>query len=174
MIKANLTVVTLEDIPTLCALMNLCYRSNQGWTNEFGMVTGERIQAADLLAYSQRPDVHFFRLVQNAKIVACCAVIEHKSATDHYSEFGSFAVHPSLQGQGLGKQLLAWGEEYAKNILGSSKMIMQVLRPRNDLIAYYQRRGYQLTDEQSPFPTDANVGTPTDPNLMLCQMKKRL
>ncbi|MFT7467820.1 MAG: hypothetical protein ACI8PP_001062, partial [Candidatus Pseudothioglobus sp.] len=35
-----------------------------------------------------------------------------------------------------------------------SRMIMSVITLREELIAYYERRGYRRTGEFEPFPTD--------------------
>lgn len=35
---------------------------------------------------------------------------------------------------------------------------MSILSHRPELLAYYERRGYQLTGESMPFPDDGNNG----------------
>ncbi|TVV42343.1 GNAT family N-acetyltransferase [Thalassolituus sp. C2-1] len=174
------------DVPALCALMNLCYRGSengteaqlQGWTSEVGLVAGQRIQPDDLLAFIHRADVNFFCIKNNADIIACFSLIQKKlqpleSKQVAACEFGSFAVHPHYQAQGLGKQLLSWGEAFASD-LNCTTMQMQVLAPREDLIAYYQRRGYQLTPSRAPFPKQLAVGTPLQDALSLVLMEKTL
>ncbi len=177
------------DVPALCALMNLCYRGSEdgteaqlrGWTSEVGLVAGQRIQPDDLLAFIHRADVNFFCIKNNADIIACFSLIlknEPTTASIHADnrrrcEFGSFAVHPHYQAQGLGKQLLSWGETFASD-LNCTAMQMQVLAPREDLIAYYQRRGYQLTPSRAPFPKQLAVGTPLQDALSLVLMEKTL
>ena len=44
---------------------------------------------------------------------------------------------------------------------GASRMQMQVITRRHELIAYYERRGYRRTGETRPFPaTDPRFGLP--------------
>ena len=50
---------------------------------------------------------------------------------------------------------------------------MWVLSVRSELIAYYQRRDYQMTGMQADYPLDANVGQPLV-DLHLIEMKKRI
>lgn len=177
---------TDADVPALCALMNLCYRGSEdgteaqlrGWTSEVGLVAGQRIQPDDLQAFIHRADVNFFCIKNNADIIACFSLIQKKlqpleSQQVVACEFGSFAVHPHYQAQGLGKQLLSWGEAFASD-LNCTVMQMQVLAPREDLIAYYQRRGYQLTSVQAPFPKKLAVGEPLQNELSLVLMEKTL
>jgi hypothetical protein len=54
-------------------------------------------------------------------------------------------------------------------------MHMTVLLQRTDLIPWYQRRGYAMTDERKPFPYgDARFGLPTRDDLEFCVMRKEL
>ena len=52
-------------------------------------------------------------------------------------------------------------------------LIMYVLDVRSELIAYYQRRGYQITGHTEPYPVNANVGQPLVP-IQLIEMKKAI
>ena len=52
-------------------------------------------------------------------------------------------------------------------------LIMYVLDVRSELIAYYQRRGYQITGHTAPYPVNANVGQPLVP-IQLIEMKKAI
>ena len=52
-------------------------------------------------------------------------------------------------------------------------LIMYVLDVRSELIAYYQRRGYQITGHTAPYPVNANVGRPLVP-IQLIEMKKAI
>ena len=52
-------------------------------------------------------------------------------------------------------------------------LITYVLDVRSELIAYYQRRGYQITGQTAPYPVNANVGRPLVP-IQLIEMKKTI
>jgi GNAT superfamily N-acetyltransferase len=65
---------------------------------------------------------------------------------------GMLTVDPVLQGDGLGKKLLAAAEEFARDQMGAERMEMQVFSRRRELLAFYERRGYRLTGERRPFP----------------------
>jgi ribosomal protein S18 acetylase RimI-like enzyme len=72
-----------------------------------------------------------------------------------------FAVSPKTQGGGLGKQVLAEAERTAREDFGLDSMQMTVIRQREDLIAWYVRRGYARTGETKPFPYgDVRFGLP--------------
>jgi len=52
-------------------------------------------------------------------------------------------------------------------------LVMHVLDVRTELLAYYQRRGYQITGRKSEYPLEANVGQPLV-SIQLIEMKKSL
>ena len=49
---------------------------------------------------------------------------------------------------------------------------MSILSHRPELLAYYQRRGYQLTGVTMPFPDDGNNGEPKRQDLQLLELEK--
>lgn len=68
--------------------------------------------------------------------------------------FGMLAVDVGAQRRGLGSQVLAYAEQYARREWGSTRMEMDVVSTREELIAWYSKRGYQATGETTPFPYD--------------------
>lgn len=52
-------------------------------------------------------------------------------------------------------------------------LVMHVLDVRTELLAYYQRRGYQITGRKSEYPIEAEAGQPIVP-IQLIEMKKNL
>jgi GNAT superfamily N-acetyltransferase len=72
-----------------------------------------------------------------------------------------FAVSPRLQGAGLGKVIIAEAERQARETWGVTEMHMTVISVRDDLIAWYERRGYRRTGRTTPFPYgDERFGIP--------------
>jgi ribosomal protein S18 acetylase RimI-like enzyme len=104
-------------------------------------------------------------------LVACCQ-LENR---DGHAYFGMFAVSPVLQGAGLGKAVLAEAERFAHHEWGADEMHMTVISAREDLIAWYVRRGYARTGEMSPFPYgDERFGRPTRDDLQFELLVKKL
>jgi ribosomal protein S18 acetylase RimI-like enzyme len=88
---------------------------------------------------------------------------------------GMLVVKPNLQGQGAGKRFMTQAEEFARAEWGIKRMQMQVITLRGELIAYYQRRGYQFTGEIRPFPEfEPKFGLPKVKGLKLTVMEKIL
>ena len=61
------------------------------------------------------------------------------------ARFGQFAVEPSLQGSGLGRQLLAKAEALAKS-KGATEMSLDTAETADHLIKFYERCGYSAVD----------------------------
>ena len=95
------------------------------------------------------------RLPEVRRVLACCEV---EDRGDGVAYFGMFAVEPALQAAGVGRAVLAAAEAYAAREWGSTTMEMTVIAQREELIAWYERRGYARTGETRPFPFEEMVG----------------
>ena len=151
-------VATNDDIPGLNGLVNSAYRgegSKQGWTTEADLLDGIRTSEDSLREMIERLDAVIVLAEQDNEMKGC--VYLEKQADALY--LGMLTVRPNLQGKGLGTQLLHAAEERAKEI-GCQKIRMTVITVREELIAYYKRKGYKDTGERKPFPNDPKFGIP--------------
>ena len=162
----NLTFrpATLADIPALVTLVTSAYRgdvSKQGWTTEADMLDGQRIDPEVLRHDIERPrsrvivaeGLHDGTL----ELLACVHVAEDDGA----GYLGMFSVRPDGQGGGIGKQVMREAERYAREDLRLPAMRMTVIDIRDELIAFYVRRGYRRTGITRPFPYgDERFGIP--------------
>ena len=161
---------TSDQAQEICDLINLAYRGDQGWTSEGHLISGPRSPLEEALGYIQAPDAHLLVSVDQGRILGCIC-IEAKQAVAH---IGYFAVHPELQGQGLGKAILRQAEEYAYQQLGLHISRLLVIPNREELIDYYVRRGYTRTGILEPFPFHRNVGSPVIADLQVEQLDKHI
>jgi ribosomal protein S18 acetylase RimI-like enzyme len=149
-----------DDVPALVALVESAYRgdsSRAGWTTEADLLDGQRTDpagVAEVLAGERSRMIVAEAAPGGAAasgdraIVACCQ-LEHRGT---HAYFGMFAVRPTLQGGGVGRAVLAEAERVARAEWGVTEMHMTVISARDELIAWYERRGYRRTGELSPFP----------------------
>ena len=148
------------DIDALVALVTCAYRgdaSRAGWTTEADLLDGNRIDPDVLRADLERPRSRVLLAEGHDGLQACAHVAEEDGA----GYFGMFAVRPGLQGGGLGTRLLAECERIACEEWQLPVMRMTVIDVREELIAYYERRGYRRTGRFKPFPYgDARFGLP--------------
>ncbi|WP_030321869.1 GNAT family N-acetyltransferase [Streptomyces sp. NRRL B-3229] len=151
---------TDADVDTLVALVESAYRgddSRAGWTTEADILEGQRTDPEGVLAVIKSPDSRLLTVERDGRVVACCQ-LEHRGS---YAYFGMFAVSPALQGGGLGKVVIAQAERLAVETWGVTEMHMTVISVRDELIAWYERRGYRRTGRMTPFPYgDERFGIP--------------
>lgn len=151
---------TDADVDALVALIESAYRgdsSRAGWTTEADLLEGQRTDPQGVLEVIKAPDSRLLTVERDGRVVACCQ-LEHRG--DH-AYFGMFAVSPTLQGAGLGKRVMAEAERLARETWGVTEMQMTVIVQREDLIAWYERRGYRRTGRTQPFPYgDERFGVP--------------
>ena len=164
---------TLTDIPALIALMTSAYRgdaSKQGWTTEADLLDGQRIDAEALRHDIERTDSRILLALENGEVLACA----HVAIEDGTGYFGMFAVSPDQQGSGVGKRMMAEAERLAREDWGLPGMRMTVIDIRDELIAFYERRGYARTGLKKPFPYgDERFGIPKRDDLRFEILEKR-
>lgn len=165
---------TLADIPALITLVTSAYRgdaSRAGWTTEADILDGARIDAVGLQADIERERSTVLLAERDGQLVACAHV-----ADDHgKGYFGMFSVDPAQQGGGIGKQVMDAAEAHAAREWGVPVMQMTVIDIRDELIAFYERRGYQRTGIKKPFPYgDERFGIPKRDDLRFEILEKAL
>ena len=162
------------DVDAVVALVESAYRgdhSRAGWTTEADLLDGRRTGADDVLASIAQPQSRVLLAERGEQLLACA----HVAVDDGAGYFGMFSVVPGLQGAGIGKQVLAEAERIARDTFGQTVMRMTVIDVREELIAYYERRGYRRTGIKKPFPYgDARFGLPKRADLRFEVLEKCL
>lgn len=157
-----------KDIPELVVIINRSYREDveQSWTNEKQYVSGARIdetqlqtqiemhhdlkRSSQLLVVELNDQMSFYKIG--------CVAIDYVGDT---AEINTFCIAPEWQNAGYGKRVLSAAELYISKLVPHVRQYsMWVLNVRQELIEYYIRRGYELTNEIADYPIDANVGQP--------------
>ena len=162
------------DIPPLVALVTSAYRgdvSRQGWTTEADLLDGQRIDPDVLARDIGRARSRILVAERGGEMLACAHVAEE----DGTGYFGMFSVRPDLQGGGVGKAMLGEAERIAREEWQLPTMRMTVIDIRDELIAFYERRGYARTGIKKPFPYgDERYGIPKREDLRFEILEKPL
>jgi ribosomal protein S18 acetylase RimI-like enzyme len=165
---------TAADIPALVPLVTSAYRgdvSRQGWTTEADILDGNRIDPEVLRGDIERPRSQVIVASRDGRMLACAHVCEQEGA----GYFGMFAVDPTLQNAGIGREVLAEAERIVRDEFRLPTMRMTVIDLREELIAWYERRGYRRTGIKKPFPaTDPRFGLPKRDDLRFEVLEKAL
>lgn len=170
----NFRAAVAADIPALVALVQSAYRgdaSRAGWTTEADLLDGQRIDLEGVAADIARADSRVLLAERHAELLACAHVEKH----DDHGYFGMFAVRPELQGSGIGKAVLAEGERVLRDQWQCTCMRMSVIDVRDELIAWYERRGFRRTGTYRPFPYgDPRFGIPRRDDLKFEWLEKSI
>lgn len=165
---------TARDVDAVVALVESAYRgdaSRRGWTTEADLLDGRRTGPDDVLACIDRPRSQVLLAERGGQLMACA----HVADEDGSGYFGMFSVVPGLQRAGIGRQVLAEAERIALEEFRLPLMRMTVIDVREELIAYYERRGYRRTGVKKPFPYgDVRFGLPKRGDLRFEVLEKTL
>jgi ribosomal protein S18 acetylase RimI-like enzyme len=167
------TKARAEDAEALTDLVNGAYRgdsSRRGWTTEADLLGGQRIDLEGMLALIAAPRQAVLVMRARSGLFACVNVLEKP---DHVAYLGMLTVRPALQGSGIGRRMLSAAESYARHEWGSRVMEMTVIDLREELLAWYERRGYRPTGEIRPFPyEDERFGLPKTGDLRMAVLAR--
>lgn len=171
----HLEPAAASDLPALHALVESAYRGDSaraGWTHEADLLGGQRTDVAALQTMLDDPAQCVLVLRDGDRLDACVALADRGGGTVY---IGMVTVAPHLQATGLGQLMLSASEELASRLFGGTRIEMTVIAQRTELIAWYERRGYRLTGERRPFPTDdPRFGLPRRDDLEFVVLEKNL
>jgi GNAT superfamily N-acetyltransferase len=164
----------IADASLVAALVESAYRgdsSRQGWTTEADLLDGRRTDADEVAGLIASTDGAMLLAERDGELLACC----YRERRGDEAYFGMFAVRPGQQGGGIGGAMLDEVERRARQDWGCQLMCMLVIDLRDELIAWYGRRGYRRTGVLSPFPYgDERFGVPRRDDLRFERMEKSL
>ncbi|MEK8090745.1 GNAT family N-acetyltransferase [Thermithiobacillus plumbiphilus] len=161
------------DVDAIVRLVNAAYRgdsSRAGWTTEADLLGGQRTDAGEVRELIETDDSLILLGYQGPDLAGSL----HLKREGGSAYLGMFAIQPTLQGAGLGKRFIDEAERIAREEWQVQTMRMSVIGFRQELIAYYERRGYRRTGELLPFPIDPRFGIPRVEGLQLEVLEKRL
>lgn len=171
-----------NEADEIARLVNSAYRGDSsrfGWTTEADYLDGARIttpRAAEMI----RPEFGQIILVMREKddpgfpIIGCVYLEKTEINRQPGCYLGMLTVNPKMQDKGLGRILLDQAEVFARH-WGARRMTLGVIQLRGTLMAWYERRGYQRTDDIQPFPYDEpEVGIPRRKDLHFIMFEKNL
>jgi ribosomal protein S18 acetylase RimI-like enzyme len=169
-------IATMSDAKLISDLVNAAYRGiggQSGWTHEAELISGGRAKPADVMALigDSATTILVRRGGDPPALLGCVAV--EMNGVDKCT-ISMLAVDPVCQAAGLGRILLADAERFAADN-GATIAKMTVIKQREQLLAWYERRGYRRTGSLEAFPYgDDSVGIPLRDDLQFVVLEKVL
>ncbi|WP_413333663.1 GNAT family N-acetyltransferase [Brevibacterium sp. GP-SGM9] len=156
---AELTEADIDDYVALVASAYRGEQSKNGWTTEADLLSGQRLDAE--MAREMLAETDSIILLVRSAAGHAVASVYLREPVDGVAYLGVLAVSPLGQGQGVGSALMNLAEAWVAERWNAHSLRMSVINKRTELIAYYERRGYERTDEVEPFPYgDERFGVP--------------
>jgi N-acetylglutamate synthase-like GNAT family acetyltransferase len=164
---------TPEDVPAIVSLVESAYRgevSKKGWTTEAELLAGQRTDRREVSELIGGERSRIVLAERDGELVGSVMMV---CADRAIVEVGMVAVRPDLQTGGVGRALLAEVERCARAEQLGTSLRMTVIGQREELIAWYERRGYRATGETKPFPYgQPRFGLPRRPDLYFRVLEK--
>jgi len=164
----------VPDVAAVVALVESAYRgdaSRAGWTTEADLLDGQRVDVLGVSDIVSHRSSRILLAEAGGELLACC----HLEKQGRACYFGMFSVKPTQQGSGIGQRMLQEAERVARDDWKCRVMEMTVITVRDELIAWYVRRGYRRSGKYKPFPYgDARFGIPKRDDLRFELLTKEL
>ena len=154
----------ITDASAIAELLNSAYRgdsSRLGWTSEADLIDGLRTTTAEVAQIIRREDAFILVGVLKDQIVATICCERHENT----AKLGMIAVKPSLQNKGYGKEMIQAAEAITLREWRVAGFFMSVITIRTELIAFYERLGFERTGNLNDFPTESELWQVKVPNL---------
>jgi predicted N-acetyltransferase YhbS len=143
----RIRIATPADAPHVTAVINAAFRIAE----EF-FVDGNRISQSEV---EQLLTKGAFLLAEADDKLNGCVYVELRGERSY---LGLLSVDPNSQQSGLGSQLMIEAERYCRE-RGSHGMDILIVNLREELPAFYQKRGY-VENGTTPFPADVPTRVP--------------
>ncbi len=136
-----------SDAARITGVINAAFRIAEGF-----FIDGNRIDQAEV---DEKLSSGAFIVTENGEALSGCVYVEMRGERSY---LGLLSVDPSNQQGGLGSLLMRAAESYCRE-RGSQAMDILIVSLREDLPAFYQKRGY-VENGTSPFPPDVETKIP--------------
>src|SRR5215216_5143441 len=143
----KIRIATRADAPKIVAVINAAFRIAE----EF-FIDGNRIRQAEV---EEMLTKGVFLLAEADNKLNGCVYVELRGERSY---LGLLSVDPSCQQTGLGSLLMFEAEKYCRE-RGSHGMDILIVSLREELPAFYKKRGY-VESGTSPFPPDVPTKIP--------------
>jgi ribosomal protein S18 acetylase RimI-like enzyme len=163
---------TVADIPAIHLLVESVYRgenSRKGWTTEADFLEGQRTDPELLREMFDSANAFFILAFTSGARLVGSTYLEKREG---HAYLGMLSVDVLAQNLKVGRRIMTEAERTVEKEWGLKEIRIRVIDIRAELISWYERRGYKLTNEYTEFPIDPRLGTIKVEKLRFVGMKK--
>ncbi|KAJ5987966.1 hypothetical protein N7481_003176 [Penicillium waksmanii] len=171
----NFRTASADDASAIQQLIQAAFRAEdtrQGWVADMAINSRFTVDIAHIAKTVTELDSDF--LIASNKAGNMVATIAVSKLDPDLARIFMLAVDQRWQQAGLGRQVLAYAEEYCQRTWGVTRLGLDALSTRQELISWYLRRGYLKTGETKPFPRDAYSDLDLPEDLVFVQFEKSI
>lgn len=173
-ISLQFCVASVEDAEKVRDLVQTAFQtvdSRPDWTGLVDLATSFHLDINQVEAKIADPNVVTLMALgpDNSELVAS---IEVSKRGDDCGRLSMIAVDDKYQRGGVGRQVLAYAEDYCQQNWGVKKFSLNALSTRKALTDWYLRRGYHKTGETSSFPREIFTQLELPEDLHFVEMEK--
>jgi len=143
-IAAPIRVAVPADAARITAVINAAFRIAEGFFIDGNRITQDEVE--------ESLNKGAFLLSEDSDTLNGCVYVELRGERSY---LGLLSVDPTCQQSGVGSLLMREAEKYCRE-RGSRAMDILIVHLREDLPAFYQRRGY-IENGTTPFPPDVET-----------------
>ncbi|KAJ5802298.1 uncharacterized protein N7503_004748 [Penicillium pulvis] len=178
MADLHFRIATPADAPSIQQLVQSAFRaedSRKDWTADMALGRSFTISVEDVKTTISKPECAILlAFTKDHDLDVLVASIDMTKRANDHARLSMVAVHQDYQQAGIGRRVLAYAEEYSQQEWGATTSELNALSTRQELIAWYLRRGYQKTGEESPFPTEKFPQLALPEDMCFVEMTKHL
>ncbi|KAJ6015001.1 hypothetical protein N7540_009592 [Penicillium herquei] len=185
MIPLTFRLATPDDAPSIQNLVQSAFRAadtRKNWTADLELGRNFSVEVDSVLATIEKPNQGILLAFTgvtgtpesengSAQLVASVEVTKKSPSR---ARFSLFAVHHEYQQAGIGRRVLAQAELYCREKWGSVIFELDALSTREELIAWYERQGYEQTGMLTSFPVQIYPDLHLSHDLAFVEMEKRV
>jgi ribosomal protein S18 acetylase RimI-like enzyme len=130
------------------------------------------MEVEEVMANITKPDSAILMAInENGILMACIGISKHSA---DLARLFNLAVDQHHQRGGIGRQVLAYAEDYCQQAWGVHRLGLNALSTREELILWYIRCGYRKTGELTPFPKKHVAGVALPDDMCFVELEKDL
>lgn len=180
-------IATQDDAARIQDLIQSSFRTQDPrprWTGSTELASQFHISVDEVLASMNKPECAVIVATDptDGTIVASveCAMRRSSSSAannnndNDLARLSMLAVDDSRQRGGLGRAVLGRAEDYCRQEWGVTRLGLNALSTREELISWYVRCGFERTGETSPFPRERFPGRSLPEDLCFVELEKKL